>query len=235
MLKLRSSACPAVAPLLSIRYVYAPPSALLPICPSTVVLQRKSAHSFVLFHAKMFFSIVFATLVAVIAASPTSILETRACSLGSSNQAGQELRGPFYLQGFGNLQQSGYYATADAPSPYHPLIFDVGPLKKATKATEFYLNSAGDLLTIADGQAFYAVNANTDDPETSQVESTNDASAGPRVACKLTPTCGLSCSAPGFTYNCLSSPGYQPDWRLAASKGVAGGGCIPFTIKAVPA
>ena len=182
----------------------------------------------------MLFSAVFATLIAIVAASP--LVQKRACSLGSSTQAGQKLRGPFYLEAFGKLQQSGYYANVDAPSPWHPYVFDVSPAHRATKATKFYLNSAGDLLTIADGQAFYAVDANTNDPLHSQVESTNDGGAGPRVACRLNAaTCGLSCSAPGFSYNCLASAGFQPDWRLASSKSVAGGGCVPFTLKAVPA
>lgn len=182
----------------------------------------------------MLFSTLFATLLAVTAASP--LVDKRACSLGSSNQAGQKLKGPFYLQGHGNLKQSGYFATADAPSAWHPYVFDIPPAQRATKASKFYLNSAGDLLTVANGQAFYAVDANTNDPIHSQVESTNDGSAGPRVKCRVnSATCGLSCSSPGFTYNCLSSAGFQPDWRLAKSKSVAGGGCVPFTLKAVRA
>lgn len=191
-------------------------------------------------------SLALSALVATITASPIShpnhILQPRqsVCTPPSSTTttiggASVTLTGPFKLQASStstsNPTLNGKYAHAGAPNTLPFVVFGA---KLASKATEFYLDSSSNLVSIqADSSgnpALYYAYENPVSAVTGHVAIKDDSKVTNKVTCSIDGTsCALSCKVLNFSYNCLASPKYQPDWRIAGPAEANKAGCVAFT------
>lgn len=177
-------------------------------------------------------SIIFSALVAAVAAAPieTSLFARAGtcAALGTTTVNGKSATGPFKLvvtdAASNGPGLEGNYAHAGAPNPYPFVVFGKG------KATEFYLNAAGNLLTVQSGKTYVAYEETPGIDEGHVAISTNLNIAN-KITCKLNKgACTLNCAVAGFSYNYLASPKYQPDWRIAGKGGAAFATNVAFTV-----
>ena len=169
-----------------------------------------------------FFSIL-ATLVAAAAAAPTVLHPRAACGIGSSSvtvgSKSQTMTGPFYLTVSDADKLEGNYAVSGVGNN---IVFG---RKFAYSASKYYITKSGALAQVNNGVMQTA----------SQVTiggfgHVDMGGNGVALKCKLDSSCNVNCSAGGSTLSCLSSPNYQPNWRLSTHKSLSG--CIAFQPKA---
>lgn len=173
---------------------------------------------------------VLATLVATISAAAIPALNTRAtCPAAGAS---------FLLQVSNGGDFTGRYAHAGAPDSLPFVIFGVKPNKDGSapaRATEFKLNSAGNLISIQSGKTFYAYEQGPG-VNSGHVAITTSANVANKLVCSITSgSCALKCTVAGYTYNYLASPKYQPDWRIAGAAAGTKAGNIAFSPVAIPA
>lgn len=157
---------------------------------------------------------------------------TTTTTIGSSSVT---LTGPFKLQASASSTTfpglNGKYAHAGVPNQYPFVVF--GAAGKA-RATEFYLDSSNNLVSIQAGSdgnpaLFYAYE-NPVSSVTGHVAIKASSSVSNKATCSIDSTsCALSCTVLSFSYNCLASPKYQPDWRIAGPAEANKAGCVAFT------
>lgn len=118
------------------------------------------------------------------------------------------------------------------------VVFGVTASQAAKRASHYYLTSAGNLVQVqSDGNLYTAYEqAPTDTTGTYVSMGTGSAvNTGAEVYCAIDgPTCNLYCGLWSLTYNCLGSPGFQPDWLITGTSEANKPGCVKFTPKVVP-
>ena len=149
------------------------------------------------------------------------------------------LTGPFLLTASGSWEQSGFYAHHGYPSIYDEIIFDVSPIRKDLNATKFYLNHNKHLVSLQDGQMYFAwdQSGGVDDgnKDDENVIMTTDRGTPNKLTCRIDgESCAMDCNMNGNNFSCAATPGFQPDWRLSAAKKGAGVGCEKMSIAAHP-
>lgn len=153
------------------------------------------------------------------------------------------LTGPFSLSagGAGNdgtASWVGKYARSGPPDGSccnNFFVFGIPSSRVNTDASNFYLNPNGQLISIQNNIVYTAYENDPDDPLNAHVllGTADDIGGNPTITCNLN-GCALDCSVSGYSYNCLGSPGYQPDWRIAQAADGAGPGCAAFTPMVMP-
>jgi len=164
---------------------------------------------------------IFATLLAAVSASPLFDKRAGTCTALGTTKATvggkvQTLRGPFQMSASapGNAKD-GYYAHAGPPSQYPYIIYDVRPLANQikTKATDFYLTSTGGLVALIAGKYELSFEYNPASKPPGHVAVGTSANPANPVKCTVGASCALNCKVGTNAYNCLASPGYQPEWK----------------------
>lgn len=110
-------------------------------------------------------------------------------------------------------------------------------MRRNDSATNFFLDKDGHLVSIQDDVIYTAYENDPDVPLSAHVllGTSADIGSNPELLCDIdNDTCALDCTVSGYSYSCLASPGYQPDWRIAQAKAGAGPGCAEFTPVVVP-
>lgn len=182
-------------------------------------------------------SVIFTAFVAAVTAAPIeNSLFARAgtcAGLGTTTVNGKAATGPFKLTVTNADQLEGNFAHAGAPDTLPFVIF--GVKGNTARASEFYLNAAGNLFILQSNKVYVAYESSPG-VNSGHVAISSNQNIANKITCTINKgACTLACSVAGYTYNYLASPKYQPDWRIAGAGGANFKTNIPFTVGVVTA